>query len=144
MEAWKDELYHYGIKGMKWRKRHVELASRGYEAQARHTLDARDQALDTIRKERQKGENADIKEVLRQTKYVRQQAKRTKRAAKGVVRAMSRAAFDEGYEHGYNRTKERIEQNRKKRKAAVNKVKSAAGDTKKAAKSYVRNLFKRG
>ena len=39
MEPWKEELYHYGIKGMKWRKRKkmsdLESAGRNFEINAR-------------------------------------------------------------------------------------------------------------
>lgn len=41
MEAWKDELYHYGVKGMKWRHRkgmsQQELEARAAEANYRRT-----------------------------------------------------------------------------------------------------------
>lgn len=41
MEAWREELYHYGIKGMKWKKRKkkssLESAGRNYEMNARST-----------------------------------------------------------------------------------------------------------
>lgn len=41
MEAWKEELYHYGIKGMRWRRRkgmsYDELQARAAEANYRRT-----------------------------------------------------------------------------------------------------------
>ena len=145
MESWKEELYHYGIKGMKWRQRIKENAARNYEISARQALAARDQALNTAHNI---NTSDDVHKAVRQVRYANKLAKNTnKRGVRGVRRAYAKAAFDEAYEASYNRTKANLERRSAaaaaRRKERRNKISSAANNTKSKAQSYISRLFKK-
>ena len=63
MEAWKDELYHYGIKGMKWGKRKrmsdLERAGRNFEVNKRREDALYDATMDELKKKKRDNSKLD-------------------------------------------------------------------------------------
>ena len=138
MEAWKDELYHYGVKNMKWGKRKkssAETAARNYENAYRRYSET---------KSEQDFKAADRNKSSRALNNYKN-AYNAKTIARGGINhvigiKLAKARDDEA---AWNRHSNAFRKNVKKRSKAATHRKVQAANAKNKAKSYVKNLFKR-
>ena len=158
MEAWKDELYHYGVKGMKWRKRKMsktESDARNYETNARRTIDA---AHDVQNYYNSSDPKMDMNVFHRKVDHMNKQIDSTAKASKRVAKIRDKHAKKLIRYGGYsNLVKAAYSRSESERKAAAKKFKDniknktskkvrrrvAAIDAKNKAKAYVTDLFKK-
>ena len=150
MEAWKDELYHYGIKGMKWGKRKkasLEQDAKSYESSYRHMMDVDSQFQKT-----NKGGYPSWSVEHKQYHY--KAAKRAHAANKiGKYRQkINRQIAKDGGDtytyssrpdkpYGETTWKRGANSGEKNKQRTRRRVKRA--EAKYKAKSYIKNLFKR-
>ena len=139
MEAWRDELYHYGVKGMKWRKRKNQMSEAEKQARidegARRAHDeaqqAKKEAFDKYYKEYNKYSYA-------QKRYEKTKTGGNRRAANAAKRKNDDARHEydmaeKNYKHAYNKAFN----NKKKDRKALSDYRNK----KQSPKAFLRKLF---
>jgi hypothetical protein len=139
MEAWKEELYHWGIKGMKWKKRKksaVETAAQNYEnAYKRYSQTGSIQDFKAA--DRNKSSRA-----INNYKAKRKIAMVARGGVHHLIGATRAAARQD--EAGWNRHLNAFQKNYSKRSKAATHRRVKRAEAKYKAKTYLKNLFGKG